>query len=84
MSVNFVSPPQLSFCSCAVADTMVDRTGYLDEARTPKIALRQIFARHALSEDLRLAAANNGLLSVEVFAIGDSASAAKEAIKAAS
>ena len=62
---------------------MVDRTGYLDEARTPKIALRQIFARHALSEDLCLAAANNGLLSVEVFAmLGDSASAAKEAIKA--
>ena len=62
---------------------MVDRTTYDSEDRTPKIALRQIFARHALSEDLCRAAANNGLLSVEIFAmLGDSAAHAKEGIRA--
>ena len=62
---------------------MVDRTTYASEDQTPKIALRQIFARHGLSEQLCRAAADNGLLSVEVFAmLGDTAAHAKEGIKA--
>ena len=62
---------------------MVDRTTYTSEDRTPKIALRQIFARHALSENLCRAAADNGLLTVEIFAmLGDSAAHAKEGIRA--
>ena len=62
---------------------MVDRTPYTDEAHTPKIALRQIFGRRSLREGLCVAAANAGLLSVEVFAmLGDTAKKAKDTIKA--
>eukprot|EP00435_Cladocopium_sp_Y103_P009415 s1300_g2.t1 len=61
---------------------MVDRTVYADEAHTPKIALRQIFGRLSLSTDLCRAAADSGLLSVEVFAmLGDAAAAVKTALR---
>ena len=61
---------------------MVDRTAYTDEAHTPKIALRQIFGRLALRSELCRAAANGGLLSVEVFAmLGDTATAVKTALQ---
>ena len=61
---------------------MVDRTVYADEARTPKIALRQIFGRLSLRTELSRAAADNGLLSVEVFAmLGDAAAAVKTALR---
>ena len=54
--------------------TMVDRTTYTDEARTPKIALRQIFGRLGLRQELCKLAADSGLLSVEVVAmLGDTA-----------
>lgn len=61
---------------------MVDRTTYTDEAHTPKIALRQIFGRLSLRENLCKLAADAGLLSVEVVAmLGDTAAAVKESIK---
>ena len=66
----------------AQATKMVDRTAYADEAHTPKIALRQIFGRHALRDGLCRAAADAGLLSVEVFAmLGDTADKAKDSIR---
>eukprot|EP00913_Durusdinium_trenchii_P033252 g31129.t1 len=62
---------------------MVDRTTYTDEAHTPKLALRQIFGRQGLKSELCVAAADSGLLSVEVFAmLGDTAAAAKTALRA--
>ena len=62
--------------------SMVDRTVYADEAHTPKIALRQIFGRLSLRTELCRAAADNGLLSVEVFAmLGDAAAAVKTALR---
>ena len=61
---------------------MVDRTAYADEAHTPKIALRQIFGRLGLRSELCRAAADGGLLSVEVFAmLGDTATAVKTALQ---
>ena len=58
--------------------TMVDRTTYSDEARTPKIALRQIFGRLGLRQELCKLAADSGLLSIEVVAmLGDTAAAVK-------
>ena len=61
---------------------MVDRTVYADEAHTPKIALRQIFGRLALRSELCRAAADGGLLSVEVFAmLGDTATAVKTSLQ---
>ena len=58
--------------------TMVDRTTYSDEARTPKIALRQIFGRLGLCK----LAADSGLLSIEVVAmLGDTAAAVKATLK---
>ena len=61
---------------------MVDRTTYSDEARTPKIALRQIFGRLGLRQELCKLAADSGLLSIEVVAmLGDTAAAVKESIK---
>ena len=61
---------------------MVDRTQYADEAHTPKISLRQIFGRMGLREGLCRAAADGGLLSVEVFAmLGDTAGAVKTTLK---
>ena len=61
---------------------MVDRTTYRDEDHTPKIALRQIFGRLSLKQDLCKLAADSGLLSVEVVAmLGDNATAVKDAIK---
>ena len=61
---------------------MVDRTVYADEAHTPKIALRQIFGRLSLRTELCRAAADSGLLSVEVFAmLGDAAAAVKNALR---
>jgi hypothetical protein len=60
---------------------MVDRTAYADEAHTPKIALRQIFGRLGLRSELCRAAADGGLLSVEVFAmLGDTATAVKTSL----
>ena len=62
-------------------DRMVDRTTYTDEDHTPKIALRQIFGRLNLKQNLCKLAADAGLLSVEVVAmLGDSAAAVKESI----
>lgn len=67
----------------AVITAMVDRTTYTDEAHTPKLALRQIFGRQGLKSELCVAAADAGLLSVEVFAmLGDTAAAAKTALRA--
>ena len=61
---------------------MVDRTQYAAEAHTPKISLRQIFGRMGLREGLCRAAADGGLLSVEVFAmLGDTAGAVKTTLK---
>ena len=74
--------PQLTLGSVALFHKMVDRTKYADEAHTPKIALRQIFGRMGLREGLCRAAADGGLLSVEVFAmLGDTASAVKTTLK---
>ena len=62
---------------------MVDRTTYTNDAATPKIALRQIFGRLGVAQGLCKAAADAGLLSVEIVAmLGDTATAAKEQIKA--
>ena len=62
--------------------TMVDRTTYSDEARTPKIALRQIFGRLGLRQELCKLAADSGLLSIEVVAmLGDTAAAVKATLK---
>eukprot|EP00435_Cladocopium_sp_Y103_P068259 s92_g31.t1 len=61
---------------------MVDRTTYASEAQTPKIALRQIFGRLGLKTELCRAAADGGLLSVEVFAmLGDTATAVKNSLQ---
>ena len=60
----------------------MDRTAYADEAHTPKIALRQIFGRLGLRSELCCAAADGGLLSVEVFAmLGDTATAVKTSLQ---
>ena len=62
---------------------MVDRTQYTDLDHTPVIALRQIFGRLGLKEPLCKAAADAGLLKVEVFAmLGDQAAAVKSSIRA--
>ena len=62
--------------------TMVDRTTYSDEARTPKIALRQIIGRLGLRQELCKLAADSGLLSIEVVAmLGDTAAAVKATLK---
>ena len=62
---------------------MVDRTQYTDLDHTPVIALRQIFGRLGLKEQLCKAAADSGLLKVEVFAmLGDQAAAVKTSIRA--
>ncbi len=53
------------------------------DATTPKIALRQIFGRLGVAQGLCEAAADAGLLSVEIVAmLGDTAAAAKDQIKA--
>ena len=65
------------------SSNMVDRTTYTNDAATPKIALRQIFGRLGVAQGLCKAAADAGLLSVEIVAmLGDTATAAKEQIKA--
>ena len=62
---------------------MVDRTVYTSDAATPKIALRQIFGRLGVAQNLCRAAADAGLLSVEIMAmLGDTSATAKEQIKA--
>ena len=51
---------------------MVDRTKYPDD-KVPDLALRQVFGRQRLPEDLCLLMANCKLLNVESFAmLGDS------------
>ena len=61
---------------------MVDRTAYADVDHTPAIALRQIFGRMLLKEGLCRAAADSGLLKVEVFAmLGDTAQQVKTNLK---
>ena len=71
-----------AFDPIAQVSKMVDRTTYTDDAHTRKIALRQIFGRHSLREGLCVAAADAGLLSVEVFSmLGDTAEKAKDTIK---
>ena len=61
---------------------MVDRTAYADADHTPAIALRQIFGRMSLKEGLCRAAADAGLLKVEVFAmLGDTANQVKTNLK---
>ena len=62
---------------------MVDRTVYLDKARTPELALRQIFGRQRVPEDLCLLMADKGMLSVERMAmLGDSIASVKATLKA--
>ena len=61
---------------------MVDRTQYADADHTPVIALRQIFGRLGLKEQLCRAAADAGLLKVEVFAmLGETAGPVKDNLK---
>ena len=60
---------------------MVDRTKY-DPAFVPDLALRQIFGRQRLHEDLCKAVADRKLLTVEAFAmLGDTIAAVKESLK---
>ena len=77
------SRPEPTWCQApSLVCIMVDRTVYADEAHTPKIALRQIFGRLALRSELCRAAADGGLLSVEVFAmLGDTATAVKTSLQ---
>lgn len=71
-----------SFVPSHLTGAMVDLTAYADEAHTPKIALRQIFGRLGLRSELCRAAADGGLLSVEVFAmLGDTATAVKTSLQ---
>eukprot|EP00438_Fugacium_kawagutii_P016453 Skav207243 [mRNA] locus=scaffold523:477791:485726:- [translate_table: standard] len=73
---------KLKMSDASSVGIMVDRTTYADEAHTPKIALRQIFGRLGLRTELCRAAADSGLLNVEVFAmLGDSAAASKTALR---
>ena len=60
---------------------MVDRTVY-DADKIPDLALRQIFGRQRVSEDLCKLAADSGLLNVETFAmLGDTIAAVKTSIR---
>jgi len=62
---------------------MVDRTKYPDD-KVPDLALRQVFGRQRLPEDLYicLLMANCKLLNVESFAmLGDSIAGAKTTLK---
>ena len=60
---------------------MVDRTKYPDD-KVPDLALRQVFGRQRLPEDLRLLMANCKLLNVESFAmLGDSIAGVKTTLK---
>ena len=60
---------------------MVDRTKY-DAALVPELALRQIFGRQRLQEDLCRVVADRKLLTVEAFAmLGDTIAAVKESLK---
>ena len=60
---------------------MVDRTKYPDD-KVPDLALRQVFGRQRLPEDLCLLMANCKLLNVESFAmLGDSIAGVKTTLK---
>lgn len=60
---------------------MVDRTKYPDD-KIPDLALRQVFGRQRLSEDLCLVMAECKLLNVETFAmLGDSIAGVKATLK---
>ena len=60
---------------------MVDRTIYPD-GRAPDLALRQVFGRQRLSNDLCLLMAEIGLSTVETFAmLGDTIAGVKETLK---
>ena len=62
---------------------MVDRTVYPDKDKVPELALRQIFGRQKLPEDLCLLLADKGMLSVErVAMLGDTTTSVKATIKA--
>ena len=81
-SRSYLPPFVYSFVPSHLTGAMVDRTAYADEAHTPKIALRQIFGRLGLRSELCRAAADGGLLSVEVFAmLGDTATAVKTSLQ---
>eukprot|EP00435_Cladocopium_sp_Y103_P044913 s60_g12.t1 len=60
---------------------MVDRTVY-DPDKTPDLALRQVFGRQRVNQDLCKLAADSGLLTVETFAmLGDDIASVKATIK---
>ena len=60
---------------------MVDRTKYPDD-KIPDLALRQVFGRQRLAEDLCLLMANCKLLNLETFAmLGDSIPGVKTTLK---
>ncbi|CAE7390539.1 unnamed protein product [Symbiodinium necroappetens] len=62
---------------------MVDRTVYPDKDKVPELALRQIFGRQKLLEDLCFLLADKGMLSVErVAMLGDTITSVKATIKA--
>ena len=61
---------------------MVDLTVYANEAAMPKLNLRQIFGRQGLRTDLCRLSTDEGLLTVEMFAmLGQNFSSAKETLK---
>ena len=61
---------------------MVDRTAYADDARTPDLALRQIFGRQRVPTALCRRVADAGLLTVETFAmLGDTITQVKQTIR---
>ena len=61
--------------------SIVQCTPVLIIDKTPKLALRQIFRRQAVKENLCRAAADNGLLFVEMFAmLGQDLNTAKDTL----
>ena len=65
---------------------MLDRTVYPDKDKVPELALRQIFGRQKLPEDLCLLLADKGMLSVPrsrgLAMLGDTITSVKATIKA--
>ena len=61
---------------------MVDRTNYPAD-KTPKLAVRQIFGRQKLPENLCLLMPDSGMLAIERIAmLGDTIASAKTTIRA--
>ena len=62
---------------------MVDTTQYTSREKTPELALRQIFVRARLPEQIRLKLAENICIDADtIAAMGDSLSNFKEQAKA--